>query len=97
MIILALINKSNIHYVSAAPKKGMHFSTKFEIGDFVYVMHENNIHTGKIVRIECLPQHDEETQQHTIIYTLELPDIWKTVQLPEDLCFKSKKALKESL
>ena len=90
MIILAFINKSNIHDVSTAPKKGLHLSTKFEIGDFVYVMHENNIHTGKIVRIECLPQHDEETQQHTIIYTLELPDIWKTIQLPEDLCFESR-------
>ena len=89
MIFLALVTKDNVDWCSTESQE-THLSTKFEIGDFVYVMHENNIHTGKIVRIDCSSQHNGDTQQQTIIYTLELPDIWKTVQLPEKLCFESR-------
>ena len=97
MIFLLSIGKHNSHNASTDPKKEMTLSTKFEIGDFVYVMYDNDIHTGKIVRIDCSSQHNGDTQQQTIIYTLELPDIWKTIQLPEDLCFESKEELKDNL
>lgn len=91
MIILGLLNKSNI----AKIKKEIRLSTKFGIEDDVYVMHENKIHKGKVVRIDCILQ--KTTPKNTILYTLDLPNVSNPVQLPEKLCFESKEKLIDSL
>ena len=94
MIIVGLITKANVDRISTAPH-GMSLSTKFGIDDEAYVMHENKIHKGKVVRIDCIVE--KTTSKTTILYTLHLPNVSDPVQFPEDLCFKSKKALKDSL
>ena len=94
MIILGLITKANIDRTSSNPH-GMRLSTKIGIDDDVYVMHENRIHKGKIVRIDCILQ--KTTPKKTILYTLDLPNVSDPVQLPENLCFESKEKLIASL
>ena len=90
MIIIPLINKTNIDNASAP---GMQLVSKYRMGGLVFVMHDNTIHEGKIVRIDGSLQFDGPN----ILYTLELPDAKGNVQLPEEFCFESKEALKGSL
>ena len=94
MIIVGLITKANVDRISTAPH-GMSLSTKFGIDDEAYVMHENKIHKGKVVRIDCIVE--KTTSKTTILYTLHLPNVSDPVQFPEDLCFDCKGNLKDSL
>lgn len=94
MIILTLVNKSNINKVR---KIGMCLSSKFKMNEMVYVIYDYKIHTGNIVRIDGSVQLNGSVEQQTILYTLELPDVNKTVQLSEEFCFTSKKSLIDSL
>lgn len=75
----------------------MHLSSKFMMNDSVYVIYDYKIHAGKIVRIDGSLQLNCFKLQQTIVYTIDLLDNKEVIQLPEDLCFESKEALKNSL
>lgn len=93
---MPLINGENIKNV-VSPKRVENFSTKFGIDEPVFVLYDNKIQEGIVRKIDCTFQKGISELETTIIYTLELPDLKETVQLPEELCFESKKALKDSL
>lgn len=93
---MPLINGENIKNV-VSPKRVENFSTIFGIDEPVFVLYDNKIQEGIVRRIDCTFQKGISELETTIIYTLELPDLKETVQLPEELCFESKKALKDSL
>lgn len=95
MIILALVTEDKRNWASAAHEKD--FFPKFRIEDKVFILHNYKIHKGIIVRVDCSRELDRPKPKETVLYTLELPEIKGTVQLPEDLCFESKEALKDSL
>ena len=93
---MPLINGENIKNV-VIPKRVENFSTKFGIDEPVFVLYDNKIQEGVVRRIDCTFQKGISELETTILYTLELPDLKRTVQLPEELCFESKEALKGSL
>ena len=93
---MPLINGENIKNV-VSPKRVENFSTIFGIDEPVFVLYDNKIQEGVVRRIDCTFQKGISELETTILYTLELPIIKETVQLPQELCFKSKKALKDSL
>ena len=95
MIILSFIRKKDLDNIGNMLEKN--FTPKYRITDQVFVMHNNQICEGKIVRVDCSRELCSSEPKETILYTIELPIIKETVQLPQKLCFKSKKALKDSL
>lgn len=93
-ILSAFKGKHAINKVGVA---GMYLSSNFGINESVYVLFDYKIHTGNIVRVDGSVQLDRSTPQRIILYTIELSDAKETIQLPEDLCFKSKEDLIASL
>jgi hypothetical protein len=93
---MALITKENLKNVIVI-KQVKNFSAKFGINEPVFVLHDNKIQKGIVRQIDCTFKDGVPELETTILYTLELSELKKTVQLPEELCFGSKKALKDSL
>ena len=94
---MALINKEKKNDFAPAPRRVRNFSTKFGIDEHVFVLHDNKIQEGVVRQIDCTFLDGTPDLETTILYTIELSELKKTVQLPEELCFGSKKALKDSL
>lgn len=95
MIILSFIRKKDLDNIIDRHEKN--FTPKYRITDHVFVMHNNQICEGKIVRVDCSRELCSSEPKETILYTIELPVIKETIQLPQKLCFISKKTLKDSL
>ncbi len=91
---MPLINGENIKNV-VSPKRVENFSTKFGIDEPVFVLYDNKIQEGVVRRIDCMFQKGISELETTILYTLELH--CETIQFPEELCYKRKEALKDSL
>ncbi len=91
---MPLINGENIKNV-VIPKRVENFSTKFGIDEPVFVLYDNKIQEGVVRRIDCTFQKGISELETTILYTLELH--CETIQFPEELCYKRKEELKDSL
>lgn len=91
---MPLINGENIKNV-VIPKRIENFSTKFGIDEPVFVLYDNKIQEGVVRRIDCTFQKGISELETTILYTLELH--CETIQFPEELCYKRKEELKDSL
>ena len=96
---MAVISKETLNraYAARKVKRVENFSTKYGIDEIVFVLHDNKIQKGIVRQIDCTFQDGTPNLEITILYTLELPEVNKTVQLSEELCFGSKEELKESL
>lgn len=93
---MAFITQKNIDKVLIV-KRVENFTAKFGIGEPVFVLHDNKIQKGAVRQIDCIFKDGDPELETTILYTLELFESKEMVQLPEKLCFGSKKALKDSL
>ena len=94
---MSVITKEVIKRMRHNPKRVENFSAKFGINEPVFVLYDNKIQEGVVRQIDCTFKMGVSELETTILYSLELPEIKKMVLFPEELCFGSKKALKDNL
>ena len=73
----------------------MKIETKYSVGDTVFFLYDNKIHSGVITRCNISVQHDTHSEKYDTKSTI--PSEGEFINLKVDMLFETKEALAEKL